>query len=550
MPGTGCMCSIRNVWPEDLEMTSVTTVGSTPKASARRKASLTATADTPAIRLLQSFTTSPLPTGPTWKMLAPMASRTGRAAAKSSAEPPTMMASVPSTARGTPPDTGASTKRSPRSTAAAATRRETPGSIVDMSTQSVPLRAAARTPPSPEYADSTLGDDGSIVTTTSAVATTSAALAAAVIPAAAAACTAAGFMSKALTANPFFTRFFAMGSPIVPTPMNPIRVISFPPRNRRPRRRGSGGPAYTGLPMLSGLFLIALAAVSWGTTGATMALLARDAGAGPLLVGWARMAVAAPCLVLLAVLPPARTRAPRPERWTARDVVGAVALGAAMAAYQVCYFSAIPRTGVAVTALLAICSAPLCIALLAAAFLGERLTASTLVALVMAVTGAGLLVLGPRGLGPLDARAALGALLALGAGVSYAAYAATAKALLARRPPLTVAAATFSLAALFLSPSLAAGEALREPLVAGWPLFLALGIGPTAIAYALFTAGLARVPATAAGIASLLEPVTAATLGGAWFGGRLGAAGWRGGAPVSGGSAALLGARGARAARP
>src|SRR3990167_2489203 len=52
--------------------------------------------------------------------------------------------------------------------------------------------------------------------------------------------------------------------------------------------------------MLVGLLLIGLAAVSWGTTGATMTLLARDASAGPLLVGWARLAVAAPCLLLAA----------------------------------------------------------------------------------------------------------------------------------------------------------------------------------------------------------------------------------------------------------
>ena len=60
-----------------------------------------------------------------------------------------MMARVPSVARGTPPETGASMKRTPRSRAAAATRRDTAGSMVDMSTQSVPLRAAASTPPSP-----------------------------------------------------------------------------------------------------------------------------------------------------------------------------------------------------------------------------------------------------------------------------------------------------------------------------------------------------------------------------------------------------------------
>ena len=41
-----------------------------------------------------------------------------------------------------------------------------------------------------------------------------------------------------------------------------------------------------------------------------------------------------------------------------------------MAAYQVCYFRAVTLVGVAPAALLAICSAPLLIAVLAALFLG------------------------------------------------------------------------------------------------------------------------------------------------------------------------------------
>jgi DME family drug/metabolite transporter len=62
-------------------------------------------------------------------------------------------------------------------------------------------------------------------------------------------------------------------------------------------------------------------------------------------------------------------------------------------------------------------------------------------------------------------------------------------------------------------------------LAAGWPLLVYLGLGPTAVAYALFTAGLGRVPATVAGIVSLLEPLTATTLGLLVFGERLGAVG-------------------------
>ena len=279
--------------------------------------------------------------------------------------------------------------------------------------------------------------------------------------------------------------------------------------------------------MLLGLLLIAVAAASWGTTGATMTLLSRDAAASPLLVGWSRLAIAAPCLVLAAA-GAARLGARHPTRraWPSlRDLPLCAALGLAMAAYQVCYFRAVTLVGVAAAALLAICSAPLLIAVLAARLLGERLSPLVRLSLGMAVAGTALLVVGPRGLDQVTGHFGLGALLALGAGVSYAVYAVAAKGLLARVTPLAVAAITFALAAVFLAPALLAEEAPARALAAGWPLFLYLGVGPTAVAYALFTAGLTRVPATAAGIVSLLEPLTATTLGLVVFGERLGAVG-------------------------
>jgi len=282
--------------------------------------------------------------------------------------------------------------------------------------------------------------------------------------------------------------------------------------------------------MLLGLLLIAVAAASWGTTGATMTLLSRDAAASPLLVGWSRLAIAAPCLVLAAAAVARRgARHPTRRAWPSlRDLPLCAALGLAMAAYQVCYFRAVTLVGVAAAALLAICSAPLLIAVLAAALLGERLTSLVRLSLGMAVAGTALLVVGPRGLDQVTGHFGLGALLALGAGVSYAVYAVAAKGLLARVTPLAVAAITFALAAVFLAPALLGEEALLHTLSAGWPLFLYLGVGPTAVAYALFTAGLTRVPATAAGIVSLLEPLTATTLGLVVFGERLGAVGTAG----------------------
>lgn len=276
---------------------------------------------------------------------------------------------------------------------------------------------------------------------------------------------------------------------------------------------------------LGGLALICLAAISWGTTGATMTLLARGTAAGPLLVGFARLAVAAPCLLLIACL------SRRPWRLRLRrDGIACLGLGCAMAAYQVCYFWAVTLTGVAVAALLAICGSPLMIAALAALFLRERPTASVWAALALAVAGTALLVGGGRERIELTGGFLLGALLALGAGLAYAVYAVGAKGLLRRVAPLPLAAVTFSAAALVLSPVTLWEPAVLAPVARGWPLFLYLGLIPTALAYALYTVGLSQTPATHAGIATLLEPLTAAILGVTLFGERLGTAGTLGAA--------------------
>lgn len=286
--------------------------------------------------------------------------------------------------------------------------------------------------------------------------------------------------------------------------------------------------------MLLGLALVSVAAVSWGTTGSVMTLLARDGTSSPLLVGWARMAAAAPCLLLATWLahpglPRAGSERPRNPR-PALDGMKTAMLGVAMAAYQLCYFWAVPRTGVALTALLAICSAPIMITVGAALALKERPTRATLIALSLAVGGTAMVLAGPHAAGGRPRDFWAGAIAAIGAGLSYAVYAVTAKGLLHRVAPLPLAAVTFSLAALLLTPALALERDAAAQLAAGWPLLVYLGVVPTAAAYVVFGAGLRRVPATAAGIATLLEPLTAAALGVVVFGERLGAVGWIGAA--------------------
>jgi DME family drug/metabolite transporter len=271
-------------------------------------------------------------------------------------------------------------------------------------------------------------------------------------------------------------------------------------------------------PQLRGLALIALAAVSWGTTGSVTAVLVSEGGASPLVIGAVRMVVAAALLLVAARWLTGGLGVDPADRWRC------VALGACMATFQVTYFSAVPLAGIAVTALVAVCCAPLLIAGLAATVLGERLTAPVGLALALGVAGTALLTVGPRTSADASMRFLAGVLLALGASVAYALFVVLAKATLTRTAPLPLAAVTFSVAALLLAPLLAAPDAGRQ-IALGWPWLLYLGGVTTAGAYAIYTLGLRDVPASVAGIASLMEPLTATLLGVGLFGERLGAAG-------------------------
>jgi DME family drug/metabolite transporter len=264
--------------------------------------------------------------------------------------------------------------------------------------------------------------------------------------------------------------------------------------------------------------LIGLAAVSWGTTGSVTTVLVTTAGTTALVIGALRMLLAAPLLAVIAAGLAGPLRIHPADRWRC------LALGLCMAAFQVTYFSAVTLTGIAIAALIAICCAPLLITGLAAALLGERITARDGGALALGIVGTGLLIVGPRTSTDLSARFVAGVALALGASLAYALYVVLAKATLARTAPLPLAAAAFGVAALVLAPVLVTSDLGRQ-LTLGWPWLLYLGAVTTAGAYAIYTLGLREVPASRAGIVALLEPLTATLLGVFLFGERLGAAG-------------------------
>lgn len=263
------------------------------------------------------------------------------------------------------------------------------------------------------------------------------------------------------------------------------------------------------------VLLLALAAALFGTVGISTRALYELAVTNAPSVGFLRLALGAPVLVALALLLHRRSPASvAPQRQhLVRDLVILLIAAVGVAGYQVCYMSAVGRIGVTATTLLAICTSPVVIALLAIAVLGERPTKTILIALVLATVGAGLLV-GPAG-NDATRDMAGGVILALGASFSYSAYAIAAKRLVATWQPLAIMAIAFSFGALLLLPALpllSPGGLMLDYPAQGWLLLLYLGAITTGAAYTCYILGLRHTPATIAGIAGLLEPLTAAIL--------------------------------------
>src|SRR4051812_23221432 len=102
-----------------------------------------------------------------------------------------------------------------------------------------------------------------------------------------------------------------------------------------------------------GLFLIVLAAISWGTVGVTTRILYGISDANPSSVGFFRLGLATPIL-LLGCWGLFGRKAFDIAR---RDLIIMALMGVMLAVYQVCFFAALTYVGVAVATLVTLCTA-------------------------------------------------------------------------------------------------------------------------------------------------------------------------------------------------
>lgn len=177
--------------------------------------------------------------------------------------------------------------------------------------------------------------------------------------------------------------------------------------------------------------------------------------------------------------------------------------------YQLCFFAAVAKTGVAVGTIIGIGSAPIAGGLLGIIFRGERPGKRWLLATILAIVGCALLSLsgGDVAIDP------VGILLALGAGLSYAAYTLMIKGLLDNHTPNAIMAIVFCMGALILAPVFFTIDFdwLQQPRAIG--VVLHIGLATCALSYWLFSRGLQTVQVATAVTLTLAEPMTAATLG-------------------------------------
>lgn len=251
------------------------------------------------------------------------------------------------------------------------------------------------------------------------------------------------------------------------------------------------------------VLFVSVLAISWA------APLVRFSTAHPLAISFWRLAFS---VVLIGALLTARGEWGALRRLSRRELVTAGVAGAFLAGHFATWIASIGLTSVAASVVL-VSTAPIFVALLSAAFLGERPAPRQWAGIALSVAGAAWIGWGDAGSGsdPL-----LGDLLALAGAVLVAGYYVIGRKLRARIDIWPYACVVYGCAALTL---LAVIPLAGVPLV-GWPaadwgVFAALAVGPMLIGHTGQNWALRYLPAYVVNLWLLAEPLGATLL--AWL---------------------------------
>ncbi len=263
-----------------------------------------------------------------------------------------------------------------------------------------------------------------------------------------------------------------------------------------------------------GLVQVCAAGVLWGTGGLVVTVLHERDGLGALTVSAWRMLLAALTLVGFAVL---TRRAGHVVATMRAHPVAAILVGCGTALYQGLYFVSVLLVGVSVSTVVSLGLAPIIAATWEHARSGTRPTARQVCVLAAALAGLVLITwtAGHGSAAPGD-NPTLGLVLAVLSGATYAATTVLGHTLAQRVDPVALTTCATAAGAVALAPFLVVAA------VAGWPmlpqsgesvlLLVYLGVATMALAYGLLYAGLRTTSGSAATVATLVEPLSAALL--------------------------------------
>ena len=265
--------------------------------------------------------------------------------------------------------------------------------------------------------------------------------------------------------------------------------------------------------------LVILSAVLFGTTGTALAQVTGPVD--PLSAGILRLLIGGGLLVLIAY------RSLSSTRGSGRVLfVGAVAV----AVYQLGFFWAVTDTGVAAGTLITIGISPIASRLIGSMVGHAAPPRAWFAAAGILLTGLSVMILG----GYDDIHlSATGVVVALGAGIAFAAYTECgARALSRGASPDGTMGALFFGAGLLTSPLLLWRDLDIVSTGRGVVVLGHLAVVTLTLAYVAFGRGLRRLPPSSVTMLTMVEPVVATVLSSAVLNERLSVIGWVGAALV------------------
>ena len=261
-------------------------------------------------------------------------------------------------------------------------------------------------------------------------------------------------------------------------------------------------PAGSAPPSWLPLAAVSVTLVFWASAFVGIRHLGDDFSPGPLSLG--RLLVGAACLAVVAV----PRGLPRP---TGRQWVSIIAIGVLWFGIYNVALNAGERRVDAGTAAMLIQVSPVLIAVLAAAFLDERITAYLAGGLALAFAGVGMISLaGPSG----SDRDLLGVALCLLSALVYSISLILQKPLVARLPAIQVTWLACSVGAVVCLPFVGQliDQARAAPVSSSlWLVYL--GVFPTAIAFTTYAYALRHMSASSLGVTTYLVPPITIVMG-------------------------------------